>query len=64
MTATPSQPLVDYREYQVEERFLNKLLERPENEKPFMILVVGYPAKDVMVPVLSKKSLHDIATFI
>ncbi len=45
-------------------RFLNKLLERPENEKPFMILVAGYPAKDAMVPVLSKKSLHDMATFL
>lgn len=45
-------------------RFLNKILSRPSNEKPFMIIVVGYPSKDAVVPVISKKSLDDIATFI
>ena len=44
--------------------FLNKLLHRPSNEKPFMILVAGYPNVDVTVPVISKKSLEEIATFI
>jgi nitroreductase len=44
--------------------FLNKILSRPSNEKPFMILVVGYPSKDAVVPPISKKSLDDIATFI
>ena len=44
--------------------FLNRLLHRPSNEKPFMILVAGYPNADVTVPVISKKSLEEIATFI
>jgi len=45
-------------------RFLNKILSRPSNEKPFMILVVGYPSEDAVVPALQKKSLEDIAEFI
>jgi iodotyrosine deiodinase len=44
--------------------FLNKILNRPSNEKAFMILVVGYPEEDVTVPRLTKKSLNEIATFI
>jgi iodotyrosine deiodinase len=45
-------------------RFLNTILSRPSNEKPFMILVVGYPSKDAVVPAIQKKSLEDIALFI
>jgi len=45
-------------------RFLNKILARPTNEKPFMILVVGYPAENALVPALQKKSLEDIAEFV
>ena len=45
-------------------RFLNKILSRPSNEKPFMILVVGYPAEDALVPAIQKKSLEDIAEFV
>lgn len=44
--------------------FLNELLDRPANERPFLILVVGYPADDARVPVISKKSLDEIATFL
>lgn len=44
-------------------RFLNKILLRPSNEKPFMILVAGYPSKDVRVPAIQKKSLEDISVF-
>ena len=44
--------------------FLNEILERPENERPFLILVVGYPAADATVPQLRRKSLDEIATFI
>jgi nitroreductase len=44
--------------------FLNKILDRPTNERPFLVLVVGYPAKKTMVPDISKKSLEEIATFI
>jgi len=45
-------------------RFLNKILKRPANERPFLILVVGYPATDVKVPQISKKSLGETAVFI
>ncbi len=44
--------------------FLNDILDRPENERPFLLLVVGYPKEDVKVPDISKKSLDEIATFI
>jgi len=44
--------------------FLNKLLDRPENEKPFMILVVGYPSSEYKLPQLSKKELKDILKII
>ncbi len=43
--------------------FLNELLERPTNEKPYLLLVVGYPADDAKVPDIGKKSLPEIATF-
>jgi hypothetical protein len=43
--------------------FLNEALGRPENERPIMILVVGYPADDVVVPEIGKKTLQEIATF-
>ncbi|HNM15383.1 MAG TPA: nitroreductase family protein, partial [bacterium] len=35
--------------------FLSKLLNRPENEKPFILFPVGYPAADATVPVLERK---------
>ncbi|MCP5100072.1 MAG: nitroreductase family protein [Chloroflexi bacterium] len=46
--------------------FLNDLLDRPKNERAMILLVVGYPAEDVMVPVhaIKKKPLAEIATFI
>ncbi len=44
--------------------FLNEILDRPKNERPYLILVVGYPARDAKVPDISKKSLSEIATFI
>lgn len=44
--------------------FLNEILKRPANERPFLILVVGYPAEGAKVPVIEKKSLGEIATFI
>jgi len=44
--------------------FLNQILSRPSNEKPFLILVVGYPAKDTVLPKITKKSLKDVAKFI
>ena len=44
--------------------FLKKILKRPANERPFLVLVVGYPAEGTTVPNISKKSLDEIATFI
>lgn len=44
--------------------FLNKILKRPANERPFLVLVLGYPAEGATVPDISKKSLDEIATFI
>ena len=44
--------------------FLNQILSRPSNERPFLILVVGYPAKDTVIPKIHKKSLPDVAEFI
>lgn len=44
--------------------FLNKILGRPSNERPYLLLVVGYPAADAMVPNITKKPLAEIATFI
>lgn len=40
--------------------FLNDLLDRPKNERPFVVLPVGYPAEDCMVPVIQKKPLEEI----
>jgi iodotyrosine deiodinase len=44
--------------------FLNTVLERPANERPFLLLVVGYPAEGAEVPDISRKPLEAIATFI
>jgi iodotyrosine deiodinase len=43
--------------------FLSELLQRPANEKPVMLVVTGYPARDARVPRLARKPLEDIATF-
>ncbi len=43
--------------------FLNELLDRPENERPFLILVVGYPAEDARVPDIGKKPLQEIISW-
>ncbi len=45
-------------------RFLNKVLGRPPSERPFLLLVVGFPAEDATVPDISRKSLSEISTFL
>lgn len=40
--------------------FLQKLLDRPANEKPILLMPVGYPAQDVQVPDLQRKPLEQI----
>ena len=44
--------------------FLNEVLGRPENERPLLVLVTGYPADDAVVPEIDRKSLDQIATFV
>ena len=44
--------------------FLNEILNRPKNERPFLILVVGYPTEYAKVPDIKKKSLQEIASFV
>jgi len=44
--------------------FLNDILNVPSDEKPFLLLVTGYPADDAEVPVIQKKSMEEIATFL
>lgn len=45
-------------------KFLNQVLGRPDNERPFLILVVGYPEPGATVPDITKKPLEDIAIFL
>lgn len=40
--------------------FLQKILKRPENERPFLLLPIGYPADEVMVPDLKRKNIEDV----
>lgn len=44
--------------------FLREVLGRPKYETPYLILVVGYPEKEATVPIITKKSLAEIATFV
>lgn len=44
--------------------FLNRILKRPADEKPFLLLVVGHPAPDARVPELQRRSLDQISTFL
>jgi len=45
-------------------KFLNQILKRPDNEKPFLLLVTGYPAEDCVIPDIKRKPLTEIAEFI
>lgn len=44
--------------------FLSDILGRPPNERPFLLVVAGHPAPDATVPVIGRKELTEIATFI
>jgi nitroreductase len=44
--------------------FLTKILNRPENEKPFLLIPVGYPADECWVPDLKRKSIGEICVWI
>ena len=44
--------------------FLARILERPENERPFILIPVGYPADGAEVPELTKKPLDEISDWV
>lgn len=43
--------------------FLSEILERPKNERPYLLLPIGYPAEEIYVPKLKRKDLDEIARF-
>jgi len=43
--------------------FLTKILNRPENERPFLLIPVGYPMEETWVPDLERKKLDEVAAF-
>jgi nitroreductase len=45
-------------------KFLNEILGRPRSERPFLLLVVGYPAEDAKVPDISRKSLDEFTSWV
>jgi nitroreductase len=45
-------------------KFLNEILERPVSERPFLLLVTGYPASDATVPDIRRKPLADYTSFV
>ncbi len=45
-------------------KFLNEILGRPKSERPFLLLVVGYPADDARVPDIGRKSLDEFSSFV
>lgn len=44
-------------------KFLNAFLGRPREERPFVLLVAGYPSREAQVPAIGKKTLRQIASF-
>ncbi len=45
-------------------KFLNEILGRPKSERPFLLLVVGYPADDAEVPDIQRKSLEEFTSWV
>ena len=45
-------------------KFLSEILQRPSHERPFLLLVVGYPAKNALVPDIERLPLNKISTFL
>lgn len=43
-------------------KFMNRVMHRPSNEKPFLLLVVGYPENDAHVPVITKRPFDEVCT--
>jgi iodotyrosine deiodinase len=45
-------------------KFLNEILDRPKSERPFLLLVVGYPTDDASVPAIERKPLREFTSFV
>jgi iodotyrosine deiodinase len=45
-------------------KFLGEVLERPDHERAYMLIVAGYPAEDAMVPAIKRQPLEAIASFV
>jgi iodotyrosine deiodinase len=45
-------------------KFLNEILDRPKSERPFLLLVVGYPAADARVPDIDRKALEEFTSWV
>lgn len=43
--------------------FLTSILKRPENERPFLLIPVGFPPEELWVPQLERKTIEDIASY-
>jgi iodotyrosine deiodinase len=44
--------------------FLQKILSRPTNERPFVLIPVGYPSENITVPNIQRKQLGEISTWL
>lgn len=44
-------------------RFLTRILDRPDNERPYILFPIGYPHPDCEVPEISKKNLEEVSTW-
>ena len=45
-------------------KFLNQILGRPKSERPFLLLVVGYPADGARVPAIERKPLEAFTSWV
>jgi len=45
-------------------KFLNEILDRPLTERPFLLLVTGYPERDATVPDIKRKPLEQFVSFV
>jgi hypothetical protein len=43
--------------------FLNEILERPKNERPYILFPIGFPAEGAEVPILKKKALDEVSVW-
>jgi len=43
--------------------FLSEILGRPSNEKPYLLIPVGYPKEGAQVPDIKRKELNDMSLF-